>query len=70
MRKKEGFLSYLLHKKYTYKEFAEPLLAVPFAYAALRLLEGQFNILTFVIIFVLVLVYMPAIIVFTEGSKR
>ena len=70
MDKKQGFLHYLLKKKYTWREFAEPVLALPFAYAALRMLEGQWNTLTLVLVFVLVLVYLPAIVVFTESPSR
>lgn len=65
--KNRGFLGYLWHKKYTYREFLEPLLALPFGYAALRLLEGQYNTLTVILVFILVLIYLPAIIVMTEG---
>lgn len=67
--KKEGFWAFLAHRKYDYHDFLEPLLALPFAYALLRILEGQFNTLTFIIIFVLVLIYLPAIAVFVH-SKR
>lgn len=70
MNEKKGFLSSMLHKKYSYYEFIEPLLALPFAYAVLRLLEGQFNILTMIIVFVLVLVYLPAIVVYVESKGR
>ncbi len=66
MKEKRGFFSYLWNKKYKYADFLEPLLALPFAYALLRILEGQFNTLTFVIIFVLLLIYLPTIIVFAE----
>lgn len=69
MREKKGFFSYMLHKKYNYHEFIEPLLALPFGYAVLRLLEGQFNTLTFIVLFVLVLIYLPTLVVFVE-SKR
>lgn len=69
MSEKKGFLSYIFHKKYDYHEFIEPLLALPFAYAVLRLLEGQFNTLTMIIFFVLVLIYLPTIVVYVE-SKR
>jgi hypothetical protein len=69
MQEKKGFYGYLWSKKYKYSEFLEPLFALPFAYALLRILEGQFNTLTFVIIFVLMLIYLPTIIVFVE-SKR
>jgi hypothetical protein len=69
MSEKRGFLSYLWHKKYDFHEFIEPLLALPFGYALLRLLEGQFNTLTFIVIFVLVLIYLPTIVVYAE-SKR
>jgi hypothetical protein len=65
--KNRSFLGYLWHKKYTYREFLEPLLALPFGYAALRLLEGQYNTLTVILVFVLVLIYLPTIIVMTEG---
>ncbi len=69
MAEKRGFFHYLLHKKYHAHEFIEPVLALPFAYALLRILEGQFNTLTFILIFVLVLIYLPTIIVFID-SKR
>jgi hypothetical protein len=69
MEEKRGFFSHLWHKKYKYSAFLEPLLALPFAYAILRVLEGQFNTLTFIIIFVLLLIYLPTLVVFVE-SKR
>ncbi|MEM4247376.1 MAG: hypothetical protein QXR48_01220 [Candidatus Woesearchaeota archaeon] len=69
MQEKRGFFSYLWNKKYKYTDFIEPLLALPFAYALLRVLEGQFNTLTFVIIFVLVLIYLPTIVVFAEMKR-
>jgi len=69
MEQKRGFLSYLWNKKYKYTDFLEPLLALPFAYALLRILEAQFNTLTFVIIFVLLLIYLPAIVVFAEMKR-
>lgn len=69
MEEKRGFFSHLWNKKYKYTDFLEPLLALPFAYALLRVLEGQFNILTFVIIFVLVLIYLPTIVVFAEMKR-
>ncbi len=69
MSKKRGFLSYLWHKKYSAGEFFEPLLGLPFAYIVLRILEGQLNTLTFVLVFVLVLIYLPTIIVFAESRR-
>ncbi len=69
MKEKRGFGSYLWHKKYHYYDFIEPLLALPFAYAALRILEAQFNTLTFIILFVLLLIYLPTIIVFAEMKR-
>jgi type III secretory pathway component EscU len=69
MAEKRGFFSWMWHKKYYYREFLEPLLALPFAYALLRILEAQFNTLTFIIIFVLLMVYLPAIVVFVEGKR-
>ncbi|MEM2916727.1 MAG: hypothetical protein QXT19_05235 [Candidatus Woesearchaeota archaeon] len=70
MTEKRGFLGWLWHNKYNYMDFIEPLLALPFAYAVLRILEGQFNTLSFVIVFVLVLIYLPAIVVFTESRRQ
>lgn len=69
MSQKRGFFSYMLHKKYDYHEFIEPLLALPFGYALLRLLEGQFNTLTFIVIFVLMLIYLPTLVVFVESRR-
>jgi len=69
MKEKRGFFSHMLGRKYDWHDFVEPLTALPFAYALLRLLEGQFNIVTFVLIFVLVLIYWPTVAVFIE-SKR
>ncbi len=69
MPEKRGFLRYLSRKKYTYHDFFEPLLALPFAYVLLRILEGQFNTLTFILIFVLVLIYLPTIVVFIESRR-
>lgn len=66
---KEKFLHYVLHKKYHAHEFVEPVVALPFAYALLRMLEGQFNTLTMVLLFVLVLIYLPAIIVFVQTTR-
>ncbi len=70
MIEKRGFISALWHKKYRYLDFIEPLLALPFGYAILRVLEGQFNTLSFMIIFVLVLIYLPAIVVFAESRRH
>ncbi len=70
MKPKGGLLSFVWHKKYKYRDFVEPLFALPFAYALLRILEGTINTLTFVLIFVLVLIYLPAIIVFVESPRR
>jgi len=69
MHQKEGFLSYLWHRKYSARDFLEPLSGMPFAYALLRILEGQFNLLTVVLVFVLVLIYLPTIIVFVESKN-
>ncbi|MEM4239901.1 MAG: hypothetical protein QXM31_00115 [Candidatus Woesearchaeota archaeon] len=69
MKEKRGFLGFLLHKQYRYWDFLEPFLALPFAYALLRILEAQFNTLTFVVIFVLVLIYLPALVVFAEMKR-
>jgi hypothetical protein len=69
MLEKRGFLYYVRHKRYAAREFFEPLLALPFAYVLLRILEAQFNTLTFILLFVLVLIYLPALVVFVE-SKR
>jgi hypothetical protein len=69
MKQKKGFSSYLWRKKYRWHEFAEPLLALPFGYGLLRILEGQFNTLTFIIIFVLLLIYLPTLIVVAESMK-
>jgi hypothetical protein len=66
---KKGFFNYVLHKKYRYIDFLEPLLGLPLAYSALRILEGQFNLVTYVLIFVLLLIYLPTVVVFLE-SKR
>jgi hypothetical protein len=70
MEEKRGFLSRLWHRKYSYLDFIEPLLALPFGYALLRILEGQFNTLSFMIVFVLVLIYLPAIVVFAESRRQ
>ena len=70
MDEKRGSLSYLWHRKYKYKDFIEPLFALPFAYLLLRILEGTLNTLTFVLIFVLVLIYLPAVIVFVESPPK
>ncbi len=67
---KKGFIDYLLHAKYSYHDFFEALLALPFGYALLRILEGRYNTLTFVIVFVLFLVYLPAIVVFIESRGK
>ena len=69
MKEKRGFFSHIAHRKYDWHDFAEPLLALPFAYAALRILEGQFNTLTFILLFVLVLIYLPTIVVFVENKR-
>jgi hypothetical protein len=69
MAGREGFMGYLWRKRYSYRDFLEPVLALPFAYAILRILEGQYNTLTIVLVFVLVLVYLPAIIVMVESTK-
>ena len=69
MRTKEGYAGFLLHKKYDWHKFVEHLLAMPFAYALLRVLEGQFNTLTFILIFVLMLIYLPAMVVFVERKR-
>ena len=71
MKQKEGFGHYLNHKKYTYREiFLEPVLALPFAYVLLRILEGTFNTLTFILIFIMVLIYLPTLVVFLESPKK
>ena len=64
------FFSFLFHHRYDYHDFLEPLLALPFAYGLLRILEGQFNTLTFIILFVLVLIYLPTLVVFTEYARK
>jgi type III secretory pathway component EscU len=69
MDEKRGFFSFMWHKKYHFTDFLEPLLALPFGYALLRILEAQFNTLTFIIIFVLLLIYLPTLIVFVEGKR-
>jgi hypothetical protein len=69
MKQKRGFWSNLWHKKYHWHEFAEPLLALPFGYGLLRILEGQFNTLTFIIVFVLILIYLPTLIVVAENMR-
>lgn len=69
MHRKEGFSSYLWNRKYSARDFLEPLSGMPFAYALLRILEGQLNLLTIVIVFILVLIYLPTIIVFVESKN-
>jgi len=70
MKQKEGFLTWLWHRKYSWKDFAEPFLALPFAYVILRMLEGQWNTLTLILVFVVVLIYLPAIVVYTESTNK
>jgi hypothetical protein len=69
MEEKRGFFSYLWRRKYRYSDFLEPLLALPFGYAGLRILEAQFNTLTFIVLFVLLLIYLPTLVVFAEMKR-
>lgn len=47
---KKGFVNYLKHKKWKINDFLEPILAVPLAYAVLRLIADGITPLNIIII--------------------
>ena len=67
--KKEGFLYYLLKKKYRKVDFAEALLLLPFGYGIIRLIAGKFDVLTLILVGLLILVYIPTVYSFL-GWRR
>lgn len=67
---KKGFLAHVFTKKYHVLDFIEPFVALPFGFLAVRLLEFRFDVLTLMLGFALLLIYLPALIVVFEGQKQ
>lgn len=68
--KKRGFSKYLLTKRYDLLDFVEPLVLLPFGFLIVRLLEFRLDLLTLMLAFVLLFVYLPALIVVFESPRR
>jgi len=61
------FSRYLSKKKYSFRDFLQPLASIPLSFGITMLIAGK-GFIGWVVFGVLLLVYVPALVIFFEGK--